>query len=195
MIRIGNCASSARDEFTYRNGYADHFAIRFRWDQCEHSQAWGTLRRKEIFSSDDQLRWRRRHRRIDVFRVRLFGTRRTDAESNQNEKNACGDLADGDRGKRHSTCLLAYWTPFRLIVCCVFGELHDLRISIENGNRGFHVRRTLDTTHLSVLWIFARRHARETDNEGDSVAVRRLRRDIQGQTVSSTKSFIGGNQR
>ena len=124
MIRIGNCASSARDEFTYRNGYADHFAIRFRWDQCEHSQAWGTLRRKEIFSSDDQLRWRRRHRRIDVFRVRLFGTRRTDAESNQNEKNACGDLADGDRGKRHSTCLLAYWTPFRLIVCCVFGELH-----------------------------------------------------------------------
>jgi hypothetical protein len=27
------------------------------------------------------------------------------------------------------------------------------------------------------------------------VAVRRLRRDIQGQTVSSTQSFIGGNQR
>jgi len=195
MIRIGNCASSARDEFTYRNGYADHFAIRFRWDQCEHSQAWGTLRRKEIFSSDDQLRWRRRHRRIDVFRVRLFGTRRTDAESNQNEKNGCGDLTDGDRGKRHSTSLLAVLDAIPIDRMLRLRRTACLRFSIENGNRGFHVRRTLDTTHLSVLWIFARRHARETDNEGDSVAVRRLRRDIQGQTVSSTQSFIGGNQR
>jgi hypothetical protein len=65
-------------------------------------------------------------------------------------------------------------------------------IRIHTGD--FHVKRTPDKTHLSVLRIYAGRHARQTDHGGHGVAMRRLRGDVQGQTcfrqVSPAQTFV-----
>jgi len=67
-------------------------------------------------------------------------------------------------------------------------------IRIITEARRFHVKRTSDKTYLSVLWIDSGRDARETDHGGDGVAMRGLRRDVQGQTrsreVSSAQTFV-----
>ena len=56
-----------------------------------------------------------------------------------------------------------------------------------------HVKRTPHKTHLSILWIDTGRHARETDHGGHGVAMRGLRRDLQGQTSSRqvSRRFFG----